>query len=85
MTDRHSYPVDPLIRIVIEKFATILVCSFVIFLGNHEQELWNQVLEEINVSYLIYYLAWGVVFYSVYRMSIVLVMIAKHDKSADAV
>lgn len=83
MSDKHSYPVDPLIRIVLEKFATILVCTFIIFLGNHEPDLWRQVLKEINVSYLIYYLAWGVVFYSFYKMSIALVMILKSDKMAN--
>lgn len=83
MSDKHSYPVDPLIRIVIEKFVTIIVCSFIIFLGNHSPTLWHMVLEEINISFIIYYLAWGLVFYSIYRMSIALVMILKHDNLAD--
>lgn len=83
MTDKHSYPVDPLIRIVIEKFFTIMVCSFIIFIGNHSPKLWHLVIDEINVSFLFYYIAWGVVLYSIYILSITIVMIINHDSSAD--
>lgn len=83
MTDKHSYPTDPLIVVVIEKFVTLLVCSFIIFLGNHSPTLWNMVIRELAISFLIYYLAWGVAFYSLYRMAQALVMIRFHDKSAD--
>jgi len=83
MSDKHSYPIDPLIKIIIEKIFTILVCSFIIFIGNHSPELWNTVITEIGVSFLFYYIAYGVAFYSIYRMVIAIVMIWKHDYKVD--
>lgn len=78
---KHSYPFNPLFNIVIEKFATILVCTFIIYLGNHEPILWESVLEELNISYLIYYLAWAVIMYSIYKISLAIVMMKNRDSA----
>lgn len=83
MTDIHSYPENPLIRSVIERVFAILVCSFIIVLGTHYPDLWNDVLGTINFSWIIYYIAWALAFWSIFRMVNGLYMIYKHDKSAD--
>ena len=78
----HSMPIEWGLQTIIYQVPVILLCIFIIKLSEHI-ELWHQVLEEINVSWMMILLAWTMLIISIVYIAVGITVVIFKDRSAD--
>lgn len=75
--EKHLFPVELTVKIILEKLVTITICMFVVLLGFHP--IWHEVLRTINISFIIYYVAVALLIWSLAYLLMGVAMILKYD------
>lgn len=78
----HSMPVEWGLQTIVYQTIVILLCVFIIKISEHI-DLWHQVLEEINVSWIMVLVAWTMLIVSIVYIAVGITVVVLRDKKLD--